>query len=346
MPSTEELLPYLKEIESNGIYSNFGPLVLRLEEKLAEYFSVRIDQVTTLTNATIALEGAIQTSSSLQETWGTPSWTFPASNLALERCGVPYEFLDVDKDWRVLPNNNSVAVLDVCAFGDSLALSRFKGQYQTIIVDAAGSFPSLKNCGKILSQYNSQIGIVVSFHPTKVLPGIEGGVFISNQANWVSEVRMWSRFGMEFPSRNSKKIGTNAKMSEFQAAVILASIEKSPYNFEKWRNLHSLAREISTSVGINTHPAMASGHLSTYWIVESTARLTKRLESLSKVYGFETRRWWEYGCHKMSAFSRVPYKILDNTEKISNSSIGLPFFLNMTEREFELILNALSEAIE
>ena len=63
LPTAEDLLPYLREIDLARTYSNFGPMVLRLHSELAQYFGVRVDQIVTLANATLALEGAIQTSS-------------------------------------------------------------------------------------------------------------------------------------------------------------------------------------------------------------------------------------------------------------------------------------------
>jgi len=337
LPSTEELLPFLREIEISKTYSNFGPVVTSLHSKLAEYFAVEPDQVITLANATLALEGAIQTSSNSETEWSTPSWTFAATNLAIERCNIRYQFQDVDQEWRLNNTNLKSSILDVCPFGDTLDLARFHTTHKTILVDAAASFTALKGCGIELSMNSGPVGVVVSFHPTKILPGAEGGVFISNSSQWVEEVKSWSRFGMKSGSRISEQIGTNAKMNEYQAAVILASMKKFQTLEERWCTIHRQAKQASKDLKLGVHPAMKKGFLSTYWIIESSPSFIDLIEASSNDKTFQSRRWWEHGCHKMPAFSRVPATKLTNSERIAASTIGLPFHTFMRDNDFEII---------
>jgi len=330
-------MPYLEAIDLARNYSNFGPMVSRLHSELAEYFGVEENHLVTLTNATLALEGAIQTSSNSETEWSTPSWTFTATNLAIEKCHVQYQFHDVDQEWRLNNTNLKSSILDVCAFGDTLDLTRLNCANRTILVDAAASFPALRGCGVELSTYSSPVGVVVSFHPTKILPGAEGGVFISNSSQWVEEVKSWSRFGMKTGSRISEHIGTNAKMNEYQASVILASMEKFQTLEERWHKIHNQARQVSKDLKLEVHPAMKRGFLSTYWIIESSSSFIDLIELSSNEKTIQTRRWWEYGCHKMPAFSRIRAETLVNTERIAASTIGLPFHIFMRDHDFEEI---------
>ena len=342
LPTAEDLLPYLREIDRTRTYSNFGPMVLRLHSELAQYFGVQVNQVVTLANATLALEGAIQTSSNKDTKWLSPSWTYAATNLALERCNVDYEFGDIDQDWRLIPDNSYSAIMDVCSFGDALALERFTNPGQTVLVDAAASFPALKGFGQVISNHDGPIGVVVSFHPTKVVPGIEGGVFISNRPEWVEQVAQWSRFGMKSGSRASIRIGTNAKMNEYQAAMILASLVNFKSLKEDWQRVHSMAKQVTHALGLRSHPAMANQKLSSYWIIESTQQLTGIIEARSNLDGFQTRRWWEYGCHNMPYFTASKFLNLSHTDYIAKSTIGLPFHLNMDLQKFDLVYEALN----
>ena len=345
LPTIEDLLPYLKEIELARTYSNFGPMVMRLHSELAKYFGVQANQVTTLANATLALEGAVQTSSNKDSRWLSPSWTYAATNLALERCNVEYEFGDIDQDWRLIPDNPYSAIMDVCPFGDALELERFTNPNQTILVDAAASFPALKDCGKIISNHDGAVGIVASFHPTKVVPGIEGGVFISNRPEWVEQVKQWSRFGMESGSRASNQIGTNAKMNEYQAAMILASMKNFVTLRKDWVDFHDIAKRVSWSLGLKTHPAMGKGEISSYWVIEASPDFTSLIETTSLKHGYQTRRWWEYGCHQMPFFMRGSSISLSATERVASSSIALPFHLHLCEEDFELIHQAIGRLL-
>lgn len=345
LPSTDRVIPYLRQIEESSVYSNFGPLVLRLHSELAEYFGVQVNQIVTLANATLSLEGAIQTVSQKDTRWLSPSWTYAATNLALERCKVEYKFGDIDQDWRLIADNSDSYVLDVCPFGDSLKLERFTNPTQTILVDAAASFPALKNCGKIISTHHGTIGIVVSFHPTKVVPGIEGGVFISNSVEWVEQVAQWSRFGMNSGSRVSNQIGTNAKMNEYQAAMILASMKDFETLRKDWVVLHDKAKQISSSLGLSTHPAMSKGEISSYWLIEASPNLINLIESSFLKHGYQTRRWWEYGCHQMPFFVKGSPISLPATERVASSSIALPFHLHLCDEDLEAIHQAIGHLL-
>ena len=345
LPSTDQVIPYLRQIEESNVYSNFGPLVLRLHSELAEYFGVQVNQIVTLANATLSLEGAIQTVSQKDTRWLSPSWTYAATNLALERCKVEYKFVDIDQDWRIIADNSDSYVLDVCPFGDSLKLERFTNPTQTILVDAAASFPALKNCGKIISTHHGTIGIVVSFHPTKVVPGIEGGVFISNSVEWVEQVAQWSRFGMNSGSRVSNQIGTNAKMNEYQAAMILASMKNFETLRKDWVVLHNIAKRVSSSLGLKTHPAMSKGEISSYWLIEASPNLINLIESSSLKHGYQTRRWWEYGCHQMPFFVKGSPISLPAAERVASSSIALPFHLHLCDEDFEAIHQAIGQLL-
>lgn len=347
LPTTDELTPNLKKIEIERRYSNFGPMVEDLENRLSKYFGVQIDELVTTSNATLALEAAVQTSGN-DLRWLTPSWTFTATNLALARAGVEYTFGDVDDNWRLQIVAGYDAIMDVCAFGDSISLNRFSEFKSTLLIDAAGSFAALENLGTLLKTRKSPTGVVVSFHPTKMLPGIEGGVFISNNKDWVAKVRYWTNFGMDTKSveRNSHQIGTNAKMNEFQAAVIICSLEKYFTELkDEWKNLHDIARQISRQVGIQTHPAMKRGLLSTYWVVQADSITIQNIEKTFSRRGIETRRWWGFGTHRMDFFKEKKSAPLPNTNRIAMNSLGIPFHLFLSPSNFSIILDSLSEGI-
>lgn len=337
LPTVTEITPLLLEIDIARIYSNFGPKVLELHKVLAQYFGVSEANVTTLSNATLALEGAIQTSKSTATKWISPSWTFAATNLALERSGANYTLGDIDEQWRLKGYEGYSNILDVCPFGDGLALDRFTTFQGTLLIDAAASFPALKECGEAILKETRDIGVIVSFHPTKIVPGIEGGVFISNNKSWVDSIRQWSQFGMSKGSRNSSLAGTNAKMNEYQAAVILASIEKFKTLEIEWKKIHHTAKLITSNLGLTVHPAMNFNKLSTYWIVRSEPDFIEYIEQNSPKFGFETRRWWEFGCHKMAFSQKKGHVTLPITDLIARSSIGLPFHLYMTDENFKEI---------
>src|SRR5437762_9655091 len=59
LPSADRLAPYLKSIDASRLYTNFGPLALSLEARLAEHYGLNEGTVATVANATLGLAIAL-----------------------------------------------------------------------------------------------------------------------------------------------------------------------------------------------------------------------------------------------------------------------------------------------
>jgi dTDP-4-amino-4,6-dideoxygalactose transaminase len=341
LPTADDISHLLKEIDSSRIYSNFGPISTRLADKFAEYLGCPPNLVATATNATLALEGAISTSGVPEDSeWDIPSWTFTATASAVLRSRMKLNFCDVTEDWRIRPSESAKHVIDVLPFGDEVNFERLKN-YDALIIDAAASFDSLR------SFYRSNVqkfAMVISLHATKNMPSGEGAIFVSNDSLWVQKFREWSNFGFQATSRESMTLGTNAKLSEYSAAVGLQSISAWEADSEVWRGQMNQAQSISTEAGFAMHPAMAKSFITPYWIVQfpdGDAKANAR-EILEKNL-IETRDWWGQGCHKMSAFRNFKKGDLCKTDAISGTTLGLPFHKLLSGSDFERIKNVLMQ---
>ena len=95
----ESLIPYLSEIESSRIYSNFGPLNTRFEKRVLNEYFERQGAVTTVSNATLGLVLAISQSKRPKGKYALmPSFTFAATPLAAIWCGLEPFFIDIRPD--------------------------------------------------------------------------------------------------------------------------------------------------------------------------------------------------------------------------------------------------------
>jgi len=341
MPKFNEIRDYLENIDESHIYSNFGPLNEQLITRLAKYFNLKPDQVATTSNATLGLQGAITTSDyRTSKNWSVPSWSFTATAAASVASGIAFTFSDVDLEGRVIPHKKSKSIVDVLPYGDELALERLPDSVELVVVDAAASFDSLKSM-----DLNSprRIGVVVSLHATKLLGAGEGGVFISNDPEWVVRFKKWSNFGFsEGVSRNSEFAGTNAKLSEYSAAVALASLDTWEVRRNEYLSLNRRALEISLSANLRPIPALRKNFVTPYWIVETETKKHKK-EIIQRLSANEIsyRNWWGKGCHEMPAYRNIPFSELGNTKQLAEIQLGLPFYSQLTEEEFERISNAI-----
>ena len=73
--------------------------------------------------------------------------------------------------------------------------------------------------------------------------------------------------------RESIISGTNAKMSEISACLILASLDQWGEERQNWLNLNKIATEISEKYGLNCHPALEKNFVTSYWIVNLKSKL-------------------------------------------------------------------------
>ena len=338
LPSYSELKPYLERIDNSHVYSNFGPLVNEFESRLAEYFQIPVGQLATCSNATDAIEGAIRTSGSVNDIWDAPSWTFTATAAALVASGVDFTFRDIDGTQRIRIDSSFQNIVEVLPFGEGLNFDRYQYPTRNLLVDAAASFDALKT---MQLPTDRRVGIVLSFHATKTLSTGEGGLFISNDPEWVLEFKKWSNFGM-WGSRISSIPGSNSKMNEYSAAIGLASLDSWPRTRLEWLSQMKMARDLSKSAGLAVNKSLEDGFVSPYWILqlESSSQVAK-LISILEVNGIDWRRWWEFGCHKMPAYSMRSSEILPNTDFVSQCQVGLPMHCKLSDADMERISNAL-----
>jgi dTDP-4-amino-4,6-dideoxygalactose transaminase len=170
----------------------------------------------------------------------------------------------------------------------------------------------------------------------------EGGIFVSFDEDWVTNIRRWSNFGFD-TSRSAASVGINAKMSEYSAAVGLASLEAWDREQDKMMEVSAWAKFVSLRANLKVQPSLEKNPHAPYWIVWSDSKeCIEDLIQRCRAKGVETRRWWEFGCHKMAIFKEiVTSSNLQTTKFLAANSIGLPFFADLTMNEREVIEEAL-----
>lgn len=355
MPSTEELIPWLNQIDINKIYTNFGPLNNKLESFLQNTFEDGANlHVTTVSNCTIGIELALNC---LNLKKGAsilvPSLTFAASATAIIKCGFLPIFSDIDPNtWILTPEialenlkyRNIDAVLPVSTFGipqDPMGWDRFTEETGIpVVIDAASAFG------------NQDIGrttvAVFSLHATKSLGCGEGGFIASKNSSFIAEIKTMSNFGIVGKNYTGyiDTAGTNAKLSEYHAAVGLASLHR--WELIKKRNIRNYQEYLE-----KLYEAKIDFLVQAQGDYRNHTLLPIRLTTSSKdevdilmgemaAVGIQTRRWYypllnEYACFKgMAKNQNVP-----TAERISSDLIGLPFYPSISSEEIDYVVTNL-----
>lgn len=351
LPCAEAILPYLQRIDEARWYSNFGPLIGELEQRLADRFRAPT-RVVTLTNATQALTLALQ---AMDLPPGgqvvLPAWTFVATAHAVTQAGLKPWFVDVDPDtWMLDPtqvedlarnaHGQIAAVIPVCAFGalpDFDAWLAFREATGVpVLIDAAAAFDTLQD---------ARLPAVVSLHATKVLGLGEGGFLATEDAALAHRVRLKTTFGF-WGSRDSQVTATNAKLSEYSAAVGLAALDGWPGDRLRWmRTAQHLRIALIGRPEVRFQEGWGSDWVTSVCTVGLPPHTASAVAASLREDGVDTRQWWGAGCHTSTAFVECRREPLPTTDQLAQSTLGLPFSIDMGADEIARVTAALNRAL-
>jgi len=354
LPPTEALAPYLSRIDEARWYTNFGPLLNEFETRLSARFA-RPTAVSTVTNGTVAITLALQAvDCEPGSLCAMPAWTFVATAHAVRQAGLEPWFLDVDPATWMLDPAATVealesapgpvtAIVPVAAFGrlpdlDAWArVSRSTGI--PVVVDAAAGFDAVTE---------APVPVTVSLHATKSVSTGEGGFVASEDEALIDRVRELSAFGFR-GSRTSHRPASNAKLSEYAAAVGLASLDAWP---QMRQRLGFAAQYMKVALALTPEivfqPGWGSSWLSSVCVVGVPDGKASFLAAKLDAQGVDTRAWWSEGCHSQPAFERCLRNRLPVTDALAGSTLGLPFSVDLDEpmswRIVDALISALKEA--
>jgi len=352
MPTAEAVLPYLQEIDEARWYSNFGPMLTRFEERIADRFRPST-RIITVANATQALTLAL-TAMDLRPGGYVvlPAWTFVATAHAVIQAGLKPWFVDVDpQTWMLDPDavvalepnlkRDVVAVIPVCAFGAMPDLARWRAFRDLtgvpVLVDAAAAFDTLSD---------ARLPAVVSLHATKVLGLGEGGFLATEDADLAARVRQLTTFGFK-GSRDSLIPATNAKLSEYAAAVGLAALDGWPGDRLRWmRAAQHLRIALIGRPEVRFQDGWGSDWVTSVCTVGLPPGSADAVAQALSEDGVDTRQWWGGGCHTSRAFQDCRRELLPMTEALAGSTLGLPFSIDMDAGEIARVAAALSRALD
>ncbi|MDD2358079.1 MAG: DegT/DnrJ/EryC1/StrS family aminotransferase [Thiovulaceae bacterium] len=349
LPNKEKYKKYIDEIYENGWLTNNGPLVQRLEKRLAEYLGVK--NIVLVSNGTVALEIAYRTLD-LEGFVITTPFSFVATTSSLVTNDLLPIFADIDENTLNLnPKNieksitpNTSAILPVHVFGNACEVEEIKqiaNKYNLkVIYDAAHAFDvkyknqSVLNYGDIST---------LSFHATKLFHSIEGGALIINDDKLVEKARYLINFGI----KNQEEIphlGTNAKMNEFEAAMGLCVLDDIEEIKQKRKVVLAFYRqELKGLVKFQEQNENATENYSYFPIVfKSEEQLLVVQKALNNVQIFPRRYFYP----SLDTLSYIePKQVMPISRDISKRILCLPIYAelepNMQDKIIEIVKKAL-----
>ncbi|BFM06700.1 DegT/DnrJ/EryC1/StrS family aminotransferase [Halioxenophilus aromaticivorans] len=357
LPRCDDVIPWLKEIDNNRWYSNYGPLCEQFENAIVALLKQHnpgarseFTMVST-SSGTTALEvglGAYRLRPGTRVV--LPSLTFPATATAVIRSGLIPVLADVDPDtWVLTPEiaagvierSGAKVVIPVAAYGQKLderAWSDFASHYDCqVLIDSAGAFPAHVPV--------PDVNIAYSFHATKSLGIGEGGGLLSTDRGYLQTARELTNFG--FSSGTVNTIGMNAKLSEYHAAVGLCQIQRfgaiKTRRQTLYRQLRQAINDKTSRVQYQSHSIPASPTLFVVAVPGHAESICRQLTA----EGIGVRQWYCPPLHLHPAFdsyirnASLKFGELSVAEHLADRLIGLPFHPSLDRGDVARIAQAL-----
>jgi dTDP-4-amino-4,6-dideoxygalactose transaminase len=343
MPTADDLLPLLRRIDNAKQYTNRGPLVVELEQVLTKLVGA---PAITVGNGTVALELALRALSlPLGSGVLVPAVTFAASGLAIANAGLRPVLADVDQDtWQLTAKTAAwaaercliSAAMPVAAFGMPVAVEpweRFAEETGLpVVIDAAGAISEqcVSTASDVLTAF--------SLHATKFVGAGEGGFIATHDHAMRARLLGLSTFG---------RGGTNAKLSEYHAAVALASL--CVYRMDA-----RMARgsEIATAyadglaalpVKLQRVPSASATLLPVLLPTRVGADAVQRGLAARRI---ETKRWYLPFLDELEQFAGCACEALFVTQNLRDGLLGLPFHTSMSVHDVRTVCRELSWIIQ
>jgi dTDP-4-amino-4,6-dideoxyglucose len=344
----------VRALES-GQVSNNGPHVRAFEAALADFLGA--PETAAVTNGSDGLMLALKALRLEPGEIILPAYTYIATLNAVVQCGFEPVFCDIISTSftmdpqhlaELLRKRRAVrCVIPVNVYGAPPNLPAIRDECDRaglkMLYDNAHGFGVETNGRKYAMEADAQI---FSFHATKTLPAVEGGLVITKEAPLLAEVKRLRNHGLGASVRESGP-GFNAKMDELRAIIGANSLRVFPEALERRRSyglrmLNSFEKfpEIYRTQEIPSGVQTNFQNLGVCCLPARTIGLKAAMD-LFKARGVGVRSYFDPPLYKipgLEAGGSLPV-----TESVWETLISFPIHSRMNESVLEQIEQSIEE---
>lgn len=347
-------LAYVSDCINTGWISSQGAYVKRFEKEFADYCGA--EYAVAVSNGTVALHLALVAIGIKEgDEVLVPDLTFAASINAIIYTGAIPVIVDVDKTtWtisleeiekNITPKTRAIMPVHLyghpCHMDEILAIAK---KHNLLIVEDAAEAIGAKYKGKHVGTFGE--AATFSFFGNKTITTGEGGMVFFKTKEAYETALVLRDHGM---SKTKKywhdMVGFNYRMTNLQAAIGCAQMERINEFVNEKRKLASFYNSILAETGVFELPPQADWAVNGYWLYTAVLKENcgiTRNELMDKMLknGVETRAVF-FPLHEMPPYKNYPSKSnFKNADYISQQGISLPSSVNITESELMNIKQA------
>ena len=348
----QEVDAYMEKIWASGVMTHNGPLVQQFERDFSAWSGV--EKTVAVCNGTLAIQLAIR---ALDLPKGgeiiTTPFTFIATISSILYEGYKPVFVDIDPETLNIDpkkiesaiTDKTVAILPVHVFGnpcDVEAIDAIAAKHNLKVIYDAAHAVGVKVDGRSIFTYGDVSA--TSFHATKLLNTSEGGGVIAKSAEVDERLRELRFFGYN-TAKDVVRIGTNAKMTEVNAAIGLSNLKYMDAIITDRRTKYSLYKQILSGIsGIGFQKIDESCNCSYFPVIFDSEETLLGVDSaLRKSNVFARRYFWP----SVNTYKTIcpDAEACPISEDIANRILCLPLYYTLPVEDVQAIAENVKEAI-
>ncbi|WP_372593647.1 DegT/DnrJ/EryC1/StrS family aminotransferase [Actinotalea sp.] len=361
----EEVAAVTEVIESGWVAQ--GPKVAAFEEAFAR--RQEAEHAVATSSCTTALHLALLVGGvGPEDDVVVPSFSFVATTNAPTYVGARPVFADVDPvtgnltaatvEAALTPRTRAVIAVDQGGVPVDLAAIRSVTDPRGILVieDAA--------CGAGSTYRGRPVGAGAelaawSFHPRKLLTTGEGGMLTTSNEEWARRARTLREHAMSVsaaarhasvlaPPEEYLEVGFNYRMTDLQAAVGIVQLGRLDEIVRRRREIAATYDEAIASIdGLRAvrDPSWGTSNFQSYWVEVEPRFAMDREGLLAHLASAEiSARRGIMAAHRQPAHAALEHAPLPVTERLTDATLILPVFHQMTAEEQDRVIDALRSA--
>lgn len=359
----EEVRAVTEVIESGWVAQ--GPRVAAFEEAFATRMqaehAVAVSNCTTALHLTLVVAG-IGTGDDVV----VPSFSFIATTNAPVYVGARPVFADVDPETgnvtadtvkaALTPQTRAVIAVDQGGVPvDLRPLRELCDPLGIVVIEDAACGAGSTYAGRPVGS-GAEIA-AWSFHPRKIVTTGEGGMLTTSRSDWAERARRLREHAMSVsaadrhksvlpPAEEYEEVGYNYRMTDLQAAVGLVQLGRLDEVIARRRALAAAYREALAEVpGVRCvqDPDHGESNFQSFWVEVGEDYPLTREGLLAHLAAQEiSARRGIMAAHRQPAYAGHGHGPLPVTERLTDNTLILPLFHQMTEAQQHRVVDAVS----
>jgi dTDP-4-amino-4,6-dideoxygalactose transaminase len=198
-----------------------------------------------------------------------------------------------------------------------------------------------------------------SFHPRKLITTGEGGMITTDSAEWARRARRLREHAMSVsaadrhrstlpPPEDYLEVGFNYRMTDVQAAIGLVQLERLAAIVQHRRDIAARYQRALTGVAglrVVTDPPCGRSNFQSLWVEVGPEYPLDREGLLAKLAEHDiSARRGIMAAHRQPAYAGHPHAALPITERLTDNTLILPIFHQMTAEELHRVVDVIRRA--